>query len=82
MGGDDTGPIHATNFDPIIEVLKADLSVQSTEFHYNVAVGPKAGLNIGLPKGSLGIGFGVRLDLVRFDLKFSEYKSKRISYPL
>lgn len=77
MGGEDGGPIHTTNFDPIIEILKADLSIQSTEIHYNIAVGPKAGINIGLPKGDLGIGFGVRLDVVRVDNKWSEYKSKR-----
>ena len=82
MVDDSEGPIHNTNFDPIIEILKADLSIDSTQIHYNIAVGPKAGLNIGLPKGKFGIGLGVRLDVVRIDNKLSEYKSKRSSCPL
>ena len=70
------GPVNTTNFDPIIKLLPADLSVSSTEFHVNMAFGPKAGLNIGLPMGKLGIGIGIRLDLIRVDNKFSEYASK------
>ena len=82
MGSDSKGPINNAKFDPVIELLPADLSIQSTELHYNIAVGPKAGLNIGLPKGKVGIGIGVRLDVIRIDNKLSEYKSKRSSYPV
>lgn len=82
MRHDDGDHIDNTNFDPSIEILKADLSIQSTQIHYNIAVGPKAGLNIGLPKGKIGIGFGARLDVVRVDNKLSEYKRKRCFCPL
>lgn len=77
MGGDAGGPVHAAKFDPIIEILPPDLSIQSSEIHFDIAVGPKAGINIGLPQGNLGIGAGIRLDVVRFDNKLSEYQSKR-----
>ena len=81
MNGDSKSPIHTTNFDPVIEVLEADLSVKSTEIHFNIAVGPKTGLNIGLPQGSIGIGVGAKLDVVRVDLKLSEYESKSSLLP-
>lgn len=83
MGGaDGKGPVNTIKFDPIIEILPIDLSISSSDIHFNFAVGPKAGINIGLPKGNLAVGAGIRLDLIRFDNKLSEYKSKRSSCPL
>ena len=79
LGKGDEGPVNSTNFDPIMKMLPVNVSVSSSEIHLNVAIGPKAGLNIGLPTIQLGMGIGVRLDLIRFDGKFSEYKSKRSS---
>lgn len=76
MGGNPDGPINITNFDPIIEILPIDLSIESSNLHINMAVGPKAGINIGLPIGKLGFGAGIKLDLIRFENKFSEYTSK------
>ncbi len=72
------GTVNTTNFDPIIKMLPVDLSIKSTEVHVGVTVGPKAGLNIGLPTPikNLGMGIGIRLDLIRFDGKFSEFTSK------
>ncbi len=78
----DNGPVNTTNFDPIIKMLPVDLSVSSSDIHFGVAIGPKAGLNIGLPKVKLGMGIGIRLDIIRFDGKFAEYKSKWSSRPV
>ncbi len=64
-------------FEPTIEVLEPDLSIHDTEIHFNIAVGPKAGLNLGLPMGKLGIGLGAKFDIVRIDNRLAEYKSKQ-----
>ncbi len=63
-------------FEPVIELLEPDLSIHDTEIHYNIAIGPKAGLNIGLPMGKLGIGLGAKFDIVRIDNRLAEYTSK------
>lgn len=80
--GDHEAPVDLAKFDPIIEILPPDLTISSADVHVNVAVGPKAGINIGLPVGNLGIGAGIRLDLIRIDNKMAEYSSKRSSCPL
>ena len=82
MGGNPDSPINLTNFDPIIEILPMDLSIASSDMHFNMAIGPRAGLNLALPIGNLGFGAGIKLDIIRFDNKLAEYKSKRFPCPL
>lgn len=67
-------------FNPSIEYLPMDLSVESSDIHFNIAIGPKAALDIGIPWTKLALGFGIRLDVLRFDTRFGDFKSK-ISYP-
>lgn len=64
-------------FEPTIELLEPDLSVHDTEIHFNIAVGPKAGINLGLPMGKLGIELGAKFDIVRIDNRLAEYESKQ-----
>ena len=82
MGNHEENPVDLTKFDSIIEILPLDLSISSSDIHVNMAVGPKAEINIGLPKGKMAIGAGIRLDLIRFDNKMSEYTSKPSPRPL
>ena len=82
MGNPEETPIDHKKFDPIIEILPMDLSIASSDIHLNMAIGPKAGINIGLPAENLAIGAGIRLDLIRFDNKLSEYTSKQPPCPL
>ena len=68
------------SFDPTIEMIPPDsIDLKNEEIHFNIAVGPKMGLNIGLPKvkhfPQLGLGAGVRLDLIRFDNRLQIYES-------
>ena len=74
-----SGEEHSTedkSFDPIMEMIPADLSVESANVHLNVAVGPKVDIQMGILHTKLGFGFGVRLDVVRFDSQFSDFKSR------
>ena len=70
------------SFDPIIEIIDpGPLELQKEEVHFNIAVGPKVGVNIGLPMKEkwlkqLAFGAGIRLDLLRFDNRLAIYNGK------
>ena len=78
IGDDDT--LADQSFNPVIDMIPADLSVEATNVHLNIAVGPKAELQINVPGTSIGLGFGVRLDVIRFDSRLSDFKSKVIPF--
>ena len=73
MGEGDSEP---PTFDPEFEVLKPHLHIRPQDFHFNIAVGPKVGLNLNL--FDFGMGFGVRFDALRMDTKLAEYTSMAI----
>ena len=74
MLGDDTD--HTDYFDPHIKVVPSDLHMKGEEVHLNLALSPKAAINIAIPDSRLGLGFSFRLDLIRWDNRFAEYESK------
>ena len=63
------------SFNPVIDLFPADLSIQKDQIHSNVAVGPTLDIQFNVPFTELGLGFGIRLDMIRFDNQFADFES-------